>query len=256
MVLGTLRSRENVTGIWAVPIWVGDAVSYPLVLDELFRAAPRLDREQVLAHGLRERNERARAGRVKLDQRKLTRDELDQVFDQTIRSWRRMVRPFHKQLEDAVGEHIELERKAVERRAQMICPPYRLRLYTTRNKKRTVYAQVAEDIEERIGAELVDLLRLAPKLQRCPRCGRIFVRRCGGFLARGEHKLEDCEGHPMPLATTEEREKQAMRKRRSRYRATYGPDALRTQKLEAEYAERFPPRPPGPKHISGDDLLP
>jgi hypothetical protein len=164
-----------------------------------------------------------------------------------------MVRPFHDALERAVGRRIELRQKAVEQLAQMTCPPYRLRPYRRRNGD-TVFAQVAETLEQRIGAELVDLLRLAPKLSRCRYCGRIYVRRCGGFLARGTIKIEDCLGRPPTSA--EWRERRAAQARLRRHRQQFGADSSRVRKEEREYEERWPPRSRGPKSLSGDDLLP
>jgi hypothetical protein len=148
---------------------------------------------------------------------------------------------------------IELRQKAVERLAQMTCPPYRLRPFRRRNGD-TVFAQVAETLEQRIGAELVDLLRLAPKLSRCRYCGRIYVRRCGGFLARGTIKIEDCLGRPPTSA--EWRERRAAQARLRRHRQQFGADSSRVRKEEREYEERWPPRSRGPKSLSGDDLLP
>jgi hypothetical protein len=238
-----------VLGIWDIPLVLAGGVSYPLVVDELFRDRPRLDRDQVLALGHRELN---------------AADELepDLLARWTIREWRETLRPFHRQLERAVGGRIELRQGLVERFAQATCPAYRVRQYARRDG-RTAFAQVTETLEQRIGVELVDLLRLSPRLSRCPDCGRISARSpargCGGFLARGPFKIEDCLGRPMQAparAPAEQRQKKAMQVKLWRWRRDFGGDDRRVKELEREYRERFPARRPGPKTVSGDDLLP
>jgi hypothetical protein len=243
------KKTRVVLGIWDVPLSLAGGVSYPLVVDELFRDQPRLDRDQLITLGLREL-----PGGDEL--------EPDVLVDFVVREWRATLRPFRRQLERAVGGHIELDRKQVERRAQSYSPPYRLREYTRRNGT-TAFAQVVETLEQRIGAELVDLLRIAPKVSRCPYCERIYVRPaargCGGFLAQGPTKVEDCLGRPMRprvLAPEEERERHAMGTRLWRWTADWGADDPRVVKLRRKYEEKFPPRRRGPRSFSGSYLLP
>jgi hypothetical protein len=161
----------------------------------------------------------------------------------------RLLREFRRELAAAADKRrcVALDERRVDRFARFLGPRYRLHTHRRGNGE-TVYAQVAETVEERVAAELVDLLRLAPQLSRCPRCGRVRVGRCRAYLARDGLVVETCAGRTSaPDLNEEERKlKEAMRKQAYRLSRKRGPSDPLALKARDEYLQRFPLAQRGP----------
>jgi hypothetical protein len=213
-------------------------------VDEFGRENPRLDPNDLCT----------------LADRTLGVPELEPNIESAIAEWVAMeVREFRLELAAAADERRRvalvasgvkretLDVNRVERFAQKCGPYYRLRECRLGTGE-TVYAQVTETLEQRIAVELIDMLRLSPKLSRCPRCGRIRVGDCGAYLVRRGLVIETCDGRTLPPDLDEERRKlkEAMRKQVYRLGCEYGRSHALTQRAREEYLREFPLAKRGP----------
>jgi hypothetical protein len=246
---------------WRIPVWVGDAFSYPLVVNEFGREDPRLDADALGAladyllgvpelefHRRGASGHRKRGGRPGPSTARI-RHAIKPKVEDVIARWVAMsVQEFRVELAAAADgrRRVALDPYRVDRFARIYGPPHRYRLYR-RGKGPPVWAQVAESLAQRVAAELVDFVRLAPQLSHCPRCGRVRVGHCGAYLARDGLIVETCDGRTSPAPSDERRRrKRTLRGRVERAAKRFGPASEEWEKARNEYLQEFPLEKRGP----------